>query len=126
MKMKSAFVVVLCFSFASIANAESDSASVAKKPDGKLEIKSTVIAPNGCYSKGSETFGAPSGERKIENAIPVTFALKHSGASICTQGLVKVPFTIVVEGSKDAQAIIVYVSDPNTKSITARALALPK
>lgn len=126
MKMKCSFAAVLALSVATTAIAEIGGDSVTKKPDGSLEIKSTVLAPNGCYSKGSETSDAPTGERKIENAILVTFTLKHSGAPVCTQAVKPVAFSVAVKPPKDAQAVIVYVSDPRTKSITARAFALPK
>jgi len=111
-------------SFVVTASAQQPSDSVKWVGPGKLEIKSTVIAPDGCYSAGSGTVGNPAGSTAVQNAVLVTYPLKHT-AGICTQALTPVTFSITTDVAKDAQAIVVYTTDERTKSTSARALTLP-
>jgi hypothetical protein len=97
---------------------------VVTRTGNKLHIKSTVLAPNGCYSAGQATPGAPATQLKVENAVLVTFPLK-SGGGICTQALKPVDFSIITDIPKDAQAIIIYTVDESSQSTSARAVALP-
>lgn len=126
MKFQCVIATVLSLFVINVAIAETGESTITKRQDGKYEIKSTIVTANGCYSKGAETSSSPSGERIIENAILVTFTLKHSGASLCTQALKPVTFSIAVDAPKGVQAAIIYISDPSTKSLSARAVALPR
>ena len=110
--------------FAVTAAAQEPSDSVKWVGTDKLEIKSTVIARDGCYSAGSATAGNPAGSTAVRNAVLVTYPLKHV-AGICTQALTPVTFSITTEAAKDAQAIVLYTTDEKTKSTSARALSLP-
>ena len=110
--------------FAVTAAAQQPSDSVKWVGTDKLEIKSTVIASDGCYSAGSATAGNPAGSMAVQNAVLVTYPLKHT-AGICTQALKPVTFSITTLAAKDAQAIVLYTTDEKTKSTSARALTLP-
>lgn len=119
--MKHPFVWLL---MASAAIAQEPSDSVRRAGPGKVEIKSTVIARDGCYSAGKAVAGAPEGATLVENAVLVTFPLEHSNG-ICTMALHPVEFSITVDALATSKAIIVYVTDKSKNSITAKALALP-
>jgi len=92
----------------------------------KIAITSTVIVPNGCYSAGKPVSGAPPGAMAVEHAALVTFPLVHADGVMCTQALQPVRFTITVDAPAGTQAIVVYTTDGFAKSVTARALALPR
>lgn len=100
--------------------------TVLRMPDGKIEIQSSVMATNGCYSAGRAVTGAPSGVSQVKNAILITYPLQHSGAENCTMMMTLVRFKLLVAAPKNAQAIIIYTTDSYRKTISARALALPK
>ena len=110
--------------FAVTVAAQQPSDSVRWVATDKLEIKSTVIATDGCYSAGSATAGNPAGSTAVQNAVLVTYPLKHAGG-ICTQALKPVTFLITTQAAKDAQAIVLYTTDEKTKSTSARALSIP-
>lgn len=117
----------LAFVAASIAtptDAQQVSDSVRWVGADRLEINSTVLAPNGCYSAGSATAGHPAGSMAVRNAVLLTYSLKHT-EGMCTQALTPVMFSITTEAAKDDQAIVVYTIDPRTKSTTVRAVYLP-
>ncbi len=110
--------------FAVTAAAQEPSDSVRWVATDKLEIKSTVIATDGCYSAGAATTGNPKGSPPVQNAVLVTYRLEHAGG-ICTQVLKPVTFSITTPAGKDAQAIVLYTIDEKTKSTSARALSIP-
>jgi hypothetical protein len=110
--------------FAVTAAAQQPSDSVKWVGTDKLEIKSTVIASDGCYSAGPATAGNPAGSTAVQNAVLVTYSLKHT-AGMCTQALTPVTFSITTDVAKGAQAIVLYTIDAKTKSTSARALTLP-
>ena len=110
--------------FAVTAAAQQPSDSVKWVGTDKLEIKSTVIARDGCYSAGSATAGNPTGSTAVQNAVLVTYPLKHA-KGMCTQALTPVTFSITTEAAKDAKAIVLYTTDERTKSTSVRALSLP-
>lgn len=123
--MKSIIALTLLL-LAGLTFAQMPNDTVLRMPDGKIEIQSSVMATNGCYSAGRAVSGAPSGASKIKNAILITYPLQHSGAEICTMMMTLVRFKLVVAAPKNAQAIIIYTTDSSRKSISARALALPE
>jgi hypothetical protein len=98
---------------------------VSRTSDGKLEVTSVYLAPSSCYSAGTAVPGAPADVIAIDNAILITQPLKHSGAQICLWMMKPVTFTITSEMSKGAQAIVIYTINEKTKSVAARALAIP-
>ena len=106
------------------AAAQEPSDSVKWVGTDKLEIKSTVIARDGCYSAGSAAVGNPPGSTPVQSAVLVTYPLKHA-KGMCTQALTPVTFSITTEAAKDAQAIVLYTTDERTKSTSARALSIP-
>ena len=106
------------------AAAQEPSDSVKWVGTDKLEIKSTVIARDGCYSAGPATAGNPAGSTAVKNAVLVTYPLKHA-KGMCTQALTPVTFSITTEAAKDAKAIVLYTTDERTKSTSVRALSLP-
>ena len=110
--------------FAVTAAAQQPSDSVRWVGTDKLEIKSTVIARDGCYSAGSATAGHPTGSTAVQNAVLVTYPLKHA-KGMCTQALTPVTFLITTPAAKDAQAIVLYTTDEKTKLTSARALSIP-
>ena len=110
--------------FSVTAAAQQPSDSVRWVGTDRLEIKSTVIASDGCYSAGSATAGNPAGSAAVQNAVLVTYPLKHT-TGMCTQALNPVTFSITTQAAKDAQAIVLYTTDEKTKSTSARALSLP-
>ena len=110
--------------FAVTAAAQQPSDSVKWVGTDKLEIKSTVIARDGCYSAGSATAGNPTGSTAVQKAVLVTYPLKHA-KGMCTQALTPVTFSITTEAAKDAQAIVLYTTDESTTSTSARALSIP-
>lgn len=110
--------------FAVAAAAQEPSDSVRWVGTDRLEITSTVIAPDGCYSAESATAGHPAGAKAVQNAVLVTYRLKHT-KGMCTQALNPVTFSITTAATKDAQATVVYTTDERTKSTSARALSLP-
>lgn len=91
-----------------------------------VAITATVLAPNGCYSAGKPVSGAPPGVTVIEHAALVTFPLVHADGVMCTQALQPVRFSITVDAPAGTQAIVIYTTDGFAKSVTARALALPR
>lgn len=110
--------------FAVTAAAQEPSDSVKWVGTDTLEIKSTVIARDGCYSAGSATAGNPKGSTAVKNAVLVTYPLKHA-KGMCTQSLTPVTFSITTAAAKDAQAIVLYTTDERTKSTSVRALSIP-
>ena len=93
--------------------------------DGKLEVTSVVLAPSSCYSAGASVAGAPEDATWIDNAILITQSLKHSGDEMCLWMMKPVKFTTRTDVPKGAQAIVLYTVDEKTKSVAARALAIP-
>jgi hypothetical protein len=93
---------------------------------GRVAIASTVIVPNGCYSAGKPRAGAPAGATVVEHAALVTFPLVHADGVMCTQALQPVEFSITIDAPPGTQAIVIYTTDPVAKSVSARALALPR
>ena len=110
--------------FVVTAAAQQPSDSVRWVGTDKLEIKSTVIAREGCYSAGPATAGNPTGSTPVKNAVLVTYPLKHA-EGMCTQALTPVTFSITTAAAKDAQAIVLYTTDERTKTTSARALSIP-
>ena len=106
------------------AAAQQPSDSVRWVAADRVEIKSTVIASDGCYSAGPATAGHPAGSMAVRNAVLLTYPLKHT-KGMCTQALNPVTFSIAAEVADDAQAIVVYTVDERTKSTSVRALTLP-
>jgi hypothetical protein len=99
---------------------------VVRTPDGKVSISSVVLAPNSCYSAGKAFFGSPEEVTWIENAIPVTQPLMHSG-EVCMMMLTPVKFSsFTTEVPEGAQAIVLYTLDEVTGNVNARALAIPE
>jgi hypothetical protein len=93
---------------------------------GRVAIESTVLAPNGCYSAGRPVAGVPAGATVVEHAALVTFPLVHADGVMCTQALKPVHFSITVDAAAGTQAIVIYTTDTLAKSVTARALSLPR
>jgi len=108
------------------AYADEPGDEVVRTRDGKLEVSSIVLAPSSCYSAGPVLSGAPEGTIAIDNAILITQSLKHSGAQMCMWMMKPVEFETTVESFKGAQAIVIYTVNEETKSVSARALAIPK
>lgn len=107
------------------AVAQEPSDSVKWVGANKIEVKSTVVASNGCYSAGTATTGHPDGATFIENAVVLTFPLEHSGGQGCTMALKPVAFSITTDVPASAQAVVIYITEKHTKSVSARAIALP-
>ena len=93
---------------------------------GKVAIASTVLAPNGCYSAGRPVAGAPAGATVVDHAALVTYPLVHAEGVMCTQALKPVKFSITVDVPAGAQAIVIYTADIFARSVSARAVALPR
>ena len=110
--------------FAVTAAAQEPSDSVKWVGTDKLEIKSTVIARDGCSSAGSAKAGNPAGSTAVKNAVLVTYPLKHA-KGVCTRHFTPVTFSITTEAAKDAQAVVLYTINERTKSTSVRALSLP-
>ena len=108
-----------------VASAEEQGDKVARTADGKLTIDSTVMAPNSCYSAGRATPGSPPDVVSVDNAILITQPLEHSGAQMCLMMLKPVQFHFTTEVPTGAQAIVIYLFDEKTKTVTARAVAIP-
>ena len=105
MKYRTLGLVFVGALFTVTAAAQQPSDSVRWVGTGKLEIKSTVIASDGCYSAGSATAGNPAGSTAVQNAVLVTYPLKHT-EGMCTQALQPVTFSITTQAVKDAKAIV--------------------
>ncbi|CAN5884114.1 hypothetical protein BH18ACI5_BH18ACI5_26650 [soil metagenome] len=93
------------------------------EPD-TLAIKSTVLAPDGCYSGGAAVGGAPAGSLTVQNAVSITLPLNRADG-MCTQALTPVSFSITVRAPRGAQAVIIYTTNSFTKTVSVRALAIP-
>lgn len=121
MKQLATLTLLIAFSVA----AQEPSDSVKWVGPGKIQIKSTVIASDGCYSAGTATKGHPEGATPVENAILITYPLEHRDG-MCTMALKPVEFTITSDVPADAKAVVIYTTDKSKKSMIARALALPR
>jgi hypothetical protein len=72
---------------------------VVTRTGNKVQIKSKVPVSDGCYSAGQATAGAPATQLQVQNAVLVTFPLKHRDG-ICTQAFTIVNFSITTEFQK--------------------------
>jgi hypothetical protein len=105
--------------------AEEPGDEVVRTADGKLKVTTVYLAPSSCHSAGTAVPGAPVDAITIDNAILITQPLKHSGDQVCLWMMKPVTFAITAEVPKGAQAIVIYTVNEETKSVTARALAIP-
>jgi hypothetical protein len=98
---------------------------VTRSADGKVTVSSVFMAPNTCYSAGQAATGSPPDAVSVDNAILITQPLEHSGDQMCLMMLKPVQFSITTDVPEGAQAIVIYSLDEKTRTVTARALAIP-
>jgi hypothetical protein len=83
------------------------------------------MAPNSCYAAGQATTGSPPDVVSVDNAILITQTLEHNGGSMCMMMMKPVQFSITTEIPDHAQAVVIYLLNEKTKTVTARAMAIP-
>jgi heat shock protein HslJ len=107
------------------AGAQAPPDAVTWQGTDTVAIRSTVQAPDACYSAGPALGGAPAGATPVANAVAVTFTLQRAGADLCAQVITPVAFAITTKVPPGSQAILVYVVNPTAKTTSVRAVALP-
>ena len=124
--MLRAFVLVsVAMAATSAGAADEPGDKVTRSADGKVIVSSVVMAPDTCYSAGQATIGSPPAAIPVDNTISIIQPLEHSGEQMCMMMLKPVQFSITTEVPEGAQAIVVYTLNEKTKTVTARALAIP-
>jgi heat shock protein HslJ len=119
------FACIAALSAAAAPPAQTPSDVVTWTGPETIQIKSTVMAPDACYSAGQPIEGAPAGAAPVENAVSVTFPLSRAADRMCAQVLTPISFSITAKAPRGSAAIIVYTVNSTAKTLSARALALP-
>lgn len=120
------FILVVMLVTAAYSQAGNQTDNIKRIADDRLRIESIVMAENGCYSAGQAQRGVPPGYDRIANAIHIIYTVNHSGANFCTMMLKSIKFIITVKLESTDQAIIIHTINTHKKTVTTRALAIPR
>jgi len=98
--------------------------SLRRIEPGVVEIRSTVITNNSCYSAGTIRPSPPPGQDITQDTVALTLLLLHAGAYACVESPKAVYFRKRIGIAPDITRIAIFIQDPRSQTVTRRDLAV--